>query len=41
MLSQMRAYAKQQFQCSGQEEIQEMYQFVCGECYLYVDSLLT
>jgi len=37
----MDNYAKTQFSCSNEEEIQAMYQFICGECYLYIDSLLT
>ena len=37
----MDGYAKTQFRCSNSDEIQEMYQFLCGECYLYIDSLIT
>lgn len=40
-MSRMEGYAKTNFTCSNQDEIQEMYQFLCGECYLYIDSLLT
>lgn len=37
----MDNYAQTKFTCSSIEEIQEMYQFICGECYVYLDSALT
>lgn len=37
----MAKYASSKFLCADQDEIQEMYQVVCGELYLYVDSALT
>jgi hypothetical protein len=37
----MEGYAKTNFMCESEEDIQEMYQFICGECYLYIDSLVT
>lgn len=37
----MAKYATSKFVCSDQEEIQEMYQVICGELYLYIDSVLT
>lgn len=40
-MERMNGYAKTQFVCTNQDEIQEMYQFICGESYIYLDSLLT
>lgn len=37
----MKEYTKSQFATQNQEEIQEMYQFLWGEWYLYLDSLIT
>lgn len=37
----MSKISASKFLCQDQEEIQEMYQFICGELYLYIDSALT
>ena len=41
ILKKMDLFAKTKFECSSEQEIQEMYQFLCGECYLYIDSCVT
>lgn len=41
MIARMDGYASTLFKCNNAAEIQEMYQFLCGECYLYIDSLVT
>lgn len=40
-MKRMEGYASIHFKWETEEEIQEMYQFICGECYLYIDSLVT
>ena len=40
-MARMDEYAQNNFYWADQDEIQEMYQFLWGECYLYIDSLLT
>ena len=37
----MNKYSASKFLCSDQDEIQEMYQVIWGELYLYIDSILT
>lgn len=40
-MSRMEGYANTLFKCENADDIQEMYQFMWGECYLYLDSLMT
>lgn len=37
----MEGYTKIKFACESHNDIQEMYQFLWGECYLYLDSMVT
>ena len=37
----MQGYADTLFICHNANDIQEMYQFMWGECYTYIDSLMT